>query len=274
MTNDEDRSPVASLPISVVVPVRDFAIGIPRFLAAWGAQLERLGKIHEFVVVDDGSSDGTPGVVGDAAFTNLTSHRNDAPAGLGAAIRRGVQLARHPVVLIVAPELPFRPSDLPGMLTALDQVDLVAPVRSGSVRPRWLATLGRLIRLASRVVFGIPAQPPGPWYGWSAARGRMAWRALFGLRLHDPACPMKLVRRELLDRCPIQADGRFSFVELVAKANFAGALMAEVELSRPGDLPAMKHPFEHKTGDVWTVLKRPTFAPPPVRPAVTDATVH
>ena len=64
--------------------------------------------------------------------------------------------------------------------------------------------------------------------GLAAARsaGCLA-RILFGLRYHDVACPFRLFRRDILARIPIQSDGPFAHVELLAKANFLGCLMGE-----------------------------------------------
>ncbi|HMC88896.1 MAG TPA: hypothetical protein VKI17_05080, partial [Gemmataceae bacterium] len=51
------------------------------------------------------------------------------------------------------------------------------------------------------------------------------------LRLKDADCAFKLFRRSIFARIPIQSDGAFVHAEILAKANFLGCMMAEVEVS-------------------------------------------
>jgi hypothetical protein len=67
---------------------------------------------------------------------------------------------------------------------------------------------------------------PG-WLGWQRHLGRLAVRALFGVRNRDVACPFRLIRREIFARIPLQSDGPFVHVEILAKANFLGKVLGE-----------------------------------------------
>jgi hypothetical protein len=51
---------------------------------------------------------------------------------------------------------------------------------------------------------------------------------LFGLRVRDIDCAMKLLRREVLDGLPLDADGPFLSAELLIKLRARGVRMAQV----------------------------------------------
>ena len=78
-----------------------------------------------------------------------------------------------------------------------------------------------------RLVLGH-ADPPLPgWLGWKRHLGRLIVRLLFGVRTQDATCPFRLVRRSVFARMPLQSDGVFAHVEMLAKANFLGCLLGE-----------------------------------------------
>jgi hypothetical protein len=115
------------------------------------------------------------------------------------------------------------------MLEVIDQVDIVCGYRQG--RP-WLST---------------------QWRGWLAFLG-------FGLWLKDAGCPVRLYRKSIFPRIPIQSKGRFADVEILAKANFLNCLLTEVEISwQPAERPIPRGPV---FGDALRVFTRPDFGPP------------
>lgn len=58
-------------------------------------------------------------------------------------------------------------------------------------------------------------------------------------------------------------------VEVLAKANFAGAMMAEMPLAKGGELPVMAKPFDMRAGDERQVFRRPKFSDNPLRTRAT-----
>lgn len=257
-----ERGSVRDGPLSVVIAAGDLGGRAAALAAAWVDQLRRIGNPFELLLVD-----GAESALDRPA--DVTTVASDSPGGLGAALRAGVERAAHPLVVIVVPEFAFRPHELRALLQAAEAADVVVGVRPGQPRPRWLEHGGRLLQRAGRVVVGIEPTPRPAWYGWPHWRRRLAWRGLFGLRLQDPECGLLVVRQSLLQRCPIQSQGRFALVELLAKLNFAGALMAEAPLTRGGDLPVVARPFAECAGDRRRVFRRPTFRPRPAAEAQT-----
>lgn len=78
-------------------------------------------RIHEIIVVDDGSNDGTDTVVRRFAAEDARVHYVRQPNNQGktAAIRKALELATGDIVLIQDADLEYDPADIP---------DLVAPI--------------------------------------------------------------------------------------------------------------------------------------------------
>lgn len=78
-------------------------------------------RIHEIIVVDDGSTDGTDTVVRRFAAEDARVHYVRQPKNQGktAAIRKALELATGDIVLVQDADLEYDPADIP---------DLVAPI--------------------------------------------------------------------------------------------------------------------------------------------------
>jgi len=77
--------------VSVIIPVRD---GAPYIASAIESVLEQTEPPAELLVIDDGSRDGTAGIV--SQFSGRGVHLiQQPPEGAGAARNRGVKLAKH-----------------------------------------------------------------------------------------------------------------------------------------------------------------------------------
>jgi len=88
-------------------------------------------------------------------------------------------------------------------------------------------------------------------------------RVFFGVRQRDVACPFRLLRREILARAPIQSDGDFAHVELLAKVNFANCLLGE-EVPLPVQATADRSPrgwLRQVLRDARRLFTRPDFGP-------------
>jgi glycosyltransferase involved in cell wall biosynthesis len=197
-----DRSPIAGSPISVVMPAYRIGADLALVLEPLLATLESLRRDYEILLVDDGSNDEATAAAVEAAAARSSRVRplkHDAPRGQGAALRTGIAAAQMPLVFTLPADPGYRPAELTRFLEAIDPVDIVCGYRRQ--RPFWQA----------------------------AGQG---WRAFlaFGLWLKDPACPVRLYRRSVFDRIPIQSDSDFAHTEILAKANFLGSLFTEIEI--------------------------------------------
>jgi glycosyltransferase involved in cell wall biosynthesis len=232
--------PIATAPLSVVLPARNEQAHLEVALLDWLHHLETLQRDYELLLVDDGSTDQTPGIAQSLTgrFPRLRLLRHPSPRGLGAALRTGLTAAHHPLFFYSACGNAYEPAELKLLLEVIDTVHLATGYRVGSSP--------------------TPRSPTG-----FAARWLLRWS--FGVRLRDVDCAFKLFRRQIFARIPIQSDGTFAQTEIIAKANFLGCLMTEVPVRyrSPGGADATK--WRDTPGQVWgdrkRVFQEPDFGP-------------
>ena len=102
-----------------------------------------------------------------------------------------------------------------------------------------------------------PTPLPG-WVGWNGHAAQMLARVFFAVRNRDVLCPYRLTRREIFARIPLQSDGTFVHVEILAKANFLGCMMDEIVLAdrhQPPPLPDVRE-------EMRRVFRDPRFRSP------------
>src|SRR5690606_41054063 len=100
--------------LSLVIPARNEAASLPGTLAALRDALAAAGVPHEFVVVNDGSRDGTDAVLRGLAaeVPGLRAVDNPAPHGFGLAVRAGIAAARGEAVAVVMADGSDAPEDV------------------------------------------------------------------------------------------------------------------------------------------------------------------
>jgi len=139
---------------------------------------------REILLVDDGSTDGTPGVI--QTLDGVVAARHEKNRGKGAAIRTGLGLASGDFILIQDADMEYDPQDHPALVQPLldGTADVVYGSRMLNGEARWLGVLHR------------------------AANRFLTWRAnrATGLRLTDVETCFKCFRRSLLDRIELVSD--------------------------------------------------------------------
>jgi len=161
---------------SLVVPLHNEAGNILPLLDRAVAVLTPLAGGHEILLVDDGSSDDTPGEIAAALarWPQCRALRHPRTLGQNVALLTGLQAARGEIVLTMDGDGQDDPRDFPA---------LIAPVAAGTLdlacgwrvdrHDSWLRR--RMSRLANLV------------------RGRV-----LGDRLHDSGCQVRAMRREVV----------------------------------------------------------------------------
>lgn len=161
--------------ISLVIPVFNEAQSLPLLLDELRGALAPYD--HELILVDDGSSDGSFGVLRsfsarDPRLKAIAFKRN---FGQTAAIHAGIQHAKGEVIVLMDSDLENDPADIPRLLAKLDEgYDVV----SGWRRDRWKGQfLTRKLPslLANRLISSIGGVP-----------------------LHDYGCTLKAYRQEVI----------------------------------------------------------------------------
>ena len=203
--------------VSVVVPAFNEESRLPRLLRVVGdtgsEEFARAGlQLLEVIVVDDGSTDGTPEVLNGASGMSwlrpvITRKPN---VGKGSAVRRGVRRARGELVLICDTDLATPLGEVQKLQRALANGADVA-IGSRALDPRLEREMPHYRRFAGRAFnFGM--------------------RVLTGLPFRDTQCGFKLMRNEVAqDLLREQIVSGFAFdVEMLMRARNAGLRVEEV----------------------------------------------
>jgi len=197
--------------ISVVIPAYNEALRLPATLARVRAHLEGLGREHEIVVVDDGSSDGTAEAARGAGGDVVRVLRHEPNRGKGHAVRRGMLAARGERRLMTDADLSTPIEELARLEAELDR--------------------GFDVAIGSRAVPGARVEVHQPLYREAMGRTFNALvQALLLPGLHDTQCGFKLFTAKAAEAAfsPGQLDG-FSFdVEALYAARVRGLRIAEV----------------------------------------------
>lgn len=204
-----DVPPPSAVSLSIIVPAfdeqRTIARAVSRLLAI------DLPCDFEVIVVDDGSTDLTPAVMGYLTHPYLTSLRHETNQGKGAAVLTGLARARGTHVLIFDADLEYAPEDISLM---------IEPIVSGD----------------AAVVFGRrPLRVPGGHRGVRFLLGNLVTtrlaRLLYRAPLTDLHTCFKLVPRELLGRMPLH-ETRFGLDTQIAVGVLrSGEPLVEVPIS-------------------------------------------
>ncbi len=271
--------PIASQPISVVLLTRNQSAHLESLLAAWVTFLNGLDREYELIVVDDGSTDATGELAEKlvAGYRHVVVRRHERAQGEGAALRTALAVTRHPLLFYTIGDAHYQPADLGRLLRKrpdprkpdleIDHVHILSASRSGRKLPWPCRILGEFWRLFLRVLFGeAPQRSPG-WLGWKRHGAALLARVLFGIRYRDVACPFRLLRREILAYIPLQSEGCFVHVEILAKANYLGLMMGEEVTLQPGRYPPLTTGMSHEEWqqmkrDAWRVIRHPGFCRP------------
>jgi len=167
----------------------------------------------EIIVVDNGSSDGSAGV--------LARYREEFPQlkileekrrGYGFAYLRGLEEASGSYIFMTDADGTYDPSALPDFMAALeDGADLVVGNRFA----------GRMPRQAM------------PWSHRYLGNPFLSWfaRLLFKIRVKDVHCGARALRAECLSKLSLRTGGMEFASEMLIKAARAGLKVAEVTVS-------------------------------------------
>lgn len=116
-------------PFSVVLPVFDEEKGLLAVLDDLRAALAPVGRAYEIVVVNDGSTDGTSRIL--STCPDLTVVRHEHNRGYGAALKAGIRVARHPLVVVMDADGTYAPAAIPSLVDRCDSADMVVGARVG-----------------------------------------------------------------------------------------------------------------------------------------------
>lgn len=178
---------------------RNLPVLIPRVIDF----LSRVTDSFEVIIVDDGSPDGTGRVADDLALRHPAVRVIHHPEnrGYGAALKTGFRAARHDYVMYTDGDCQYDVTEFEPYLPLLADHDIL----SGFVRTKAVTPL----RVVQSFVYNLLTQ------------------LLFGSRLRDINCSMKLYRRSVLDAIDIKSDSAFIDAEMLIRARRQGFRIAQ-----------------------------------------------
>ncbi len=217
--------------LSVAAPCFNEAESIAGVVAEWDGVLDRLPRPSEIVLCNDGSTDGTAVILGELQrrHPRLRVVSFETNGGYGRALSAAIDATRGAWVATIDSDGQF---DLADGLKLLEQAeregsDCVTGFRQGKQD-----SLFRV--LADRVLNGLV-------------------RLLFGLRLRDTNCALKVARGEVLRGLRIEARGYPTPTEICVRLAARGCRLSEAGVAhRERAAGASKlHPW--RTG--WNFLR-------------------
>ncbi len=160
--------------VSVIVPFFNEEPNVAPLLAELRQALEAQALSYEVVAIDDGSSDGTAAALAQCAagwpLCRVIPFRHNR--GQAAALLAGMHATTGAVVVTLDGDGQNDPADIPSLLAALGDADMVTGVRAGREDSRLRQTMSRV---ANRV------------------RGRLLRDGV-----SDSGCALKAFRREVV----------------------------------------------------------------------------
>jgi glycosyltransferase involved in cell wall biosynthesis len=216
--------------VSVIIPTRNEAQAIGRVLADIPSDL-----VHEVIVVDNHSTDGTPEIAARMGARVVSEGRR----GYGQACLTGLAGASSPdVVVFLDGDYSDRPSELPLLL---------APIAEGRAD----------IVIGSRLA-GSRTAGALPWHAlfgnWLAAS---LIRNLYGVKITDLG-PFRAVRADVLRAVELRETTYGWAVELILKGAIQGFRIAEVPVSYHPRIGQSKisGTLRGTVGATWFILSR------------------
>ena len=162
---------------------------------------------YEIIVVNDGSRDGSARVLADLAqeMPRLRVITHEKNRGYGGALRSGFAAATKDLVFYTDGDGQYDVKEIPIMLALLvDDTDFVNGMKMSRSDPAYRVFVGNLHKFITRWAFWLP--------------------------IDDVDCDYRLIRRTVLEHVELQSNSGSICVELVKRAQRAGAQFRQVSV--------------------------------------------
>lgn len=157
--------------VSIVLPVYNERKTIEPVLKEWGRELGKIGISHEFVVCEDGSTDGTGEFLRKIKKKyKLSLNQKEGRRGYGGAVIDGIKTAKSPYILSIDSDGQCDPKDFKKFWDSREKADIIIGWRTD----RADAMQRKLFSFMFKTVF----------------------KSLFPTAIHDPSAPFVLYKKK------------------------------------------------------------------------------
>src|SRR6267142_1961722 len=127
MQDSPDRPPIAAEPLSLILTSPRADAERDEALRDWVAYLNGQEQEYEILLVNE--SGDPPAAEQAAKYAQVQALAPYGRSGFGAALRLGLENARHPLLFYARCDRRYKPADLQQLLKWIDRVDLAAGQR-------------------------------------------------------------------------------------------------------------------------------------------------
>jgi len=207
--------------LTIALPVKDGEARLQQTLDEVEAAGARLGRAFEIVAVDDGSTDGTRGILERhaAGRPHVRVLVHDENQGKGAALKSAAAVSRGAILATIDADATYALDGLPDFLAAIEAGCDAAIGNRRDARTRFLLNPRDFAYVGRRHAMG--------WlFGWLG-------RVITGVRVADFQAGYKVYRGEVARRLFPQVEAqRFAFdVEILALLQHGGHRIAELPVT-------------------------------------------
>jgi len=230
----------AACEVSVILPCLNEAETVGTCVTKATTTLRRLGARGEVIVIDNGSTDGSPDIAEHCGARVVLEPRR----GYGSALMRGAEEARAPFIIMADADDSYDLTDLERFIARLrGGADVVMGSRlRGTIEPGAMPWLHRCI--GNPLLSGI-------------------LNLLFRAGISDAHCGMRAFTKDAYRRMQLQTTGMEFASEMVIKAALGGLRVTEIPItlrpdgrSRPPHLRSFRDGWRHLR---FMLLFSPTY---------------
>jgi hypothetical protein len=190
----DPRSSTRAVDVSVLVPAKDEAENLPLFMEQAAAAFATSPYRFEVMVIEEGRTDATGGVLQLLAhqYTFLGRARHRARRGIADALRTGYLAARGDVLVFYPADLQFKPEDIPRLAAPIlaGESDMVTGFKEGKYEKAFVSGIYNGL---SRMLFHVPVKDLNS---------------------------VKAYRRDIMDALPVRPDWHRYMIVIAAAQGF------------------------------------------------------
>ncbi len=116
--------------VSIIIPAYNEREGIPQVIESLQSLRKKHGNQWEIIVVDDGSTDGTPELI--RSLQDIVLIRHPFNRGYGAAIKTGIRHAKYNTLIISDADGTYPIQDIPKLLAQLSKSEMAVGARGNN----------------------------------------------------------------------------------------------------------------------------------------------